>query len=158
MSIARKFVIMLIVCICSIAVLNIVAFYFFYNSYIRLYLSEKISSREDVTIEYINNIIERQALENIDSIFDFVELEFFELLDISDGKISLSKEENVNIVVDYLRKSNVSPKYIEEIIPENNLEKVLASLRDSESPESHFIQRLTYSLVLTNLVILVIMV
>lgn len=158
MSIARKFVTILVVSICSIAILNVFAFYFFYNSYIRLYLSDKIESREDVTIEYINNIIERQALENIDSIFDDVELEFFELLDISDGTISLQEEENVNIVVDYLRKSNVSPKYIEEIIPENNLEKVLASLKDPESPESGFIKRLSASIIVTNIIILLLMV
>lgn len=51
-------------------------------------------------------------------------------------------------------KSGVSPKYIEEIIPENNLEKVLEYLKDPESPESHFIQRLFYVMLLTNLVFL----
>ena len=145
---------MLIVSICSIALLNILAFYVFYNSYIRLYLSEKISSREDVTIEYINNIIERQTLEDIDNIFDDVELEFFELLDINEGKIPLSEEKNVNIVVDFLVKSGVSPKYIEEVIPENNLEKILELLKNSESAESKFVKRLLFSLVFTNCFIL----
>jgi len=154
MSLSRKFVIMLIVSICSIALLNILAFYVFYNSYIRLYLSEKISSREDVTIEYINNIIERQTLEDIDNIFDDVELEFFELLDINEGKIPLSEEKNVNIVVDFLVKSGVSPKYIEEVIPENNLEKILELLKNSESAESKFVKRLLFSLVFTNCFIL----
>lgn len=154
MSLSRKFVIVLIISVSSIAILNIVAFYVFYNSYIRVYLSEKINSRQDVTIEYINNIIEKQALEDIDNIFSDVELEFFELLDISDGKIPLGKDENVNIVVDFLIKSGVSPKYIEEIIPDNNLEKILESLKDSWSPESHFVQRLIWSLIITNFFIL----
>jgi len=148
---------MLIISVCSIAIVNIVAFYFFYNSYIRLYLSEKISLREDVTIEYINNIIERQTLEDIDNIFSDVELEFFELLDLSGGKIPLKKDENINIVVDFLVKSGVSPKYIEEVIPENNLEKILELLKDSESPESRFVSRLFVSLVFTNIAMLLLM-
>lgn len=84
MSLSRKFVIVLVSCICSIALLNIAAFYMFYNSYIKLYLSEKISSRQNVTIEYINDIIERQALENTDNIFSDVQFQFFELLDINE--------------------------------------------------------------------------
>ena len=140
--------------ITAIAVLNVIAFTVFYNSYIRLYLSEKIQEREDITIEYINNIIERQALENIDSIFDDVELEFFELLDLSDGNISLQEDENLNIVVDYLRRSGVSAKYIEEIIPDRNLEKILSSLQNPDSPERRFVQRLLSSMIVTNLIIL----
>jgi two-component system sensor histidine kinase BaeS len=134
-----------------------VAFYVFYNSYIRLYLSDKIDSRQSVTIEYINNIIERQTLEDIDGIFSDVELEFFELLDLSDGNIGLAKDENVNVVVDYLVKSWVWAKYIEEIIPENNLEKVLELLKDKESPEKKFVTRLFFSLILTNIIALLIL-
>ena len=151
MSLSRKFVIVLVLSVCSIALINIGAFYLFYNSYIRLYLSEKIDSRENVTIEYINDIIERQTLEDIDNIFSDSELEFFELLDLNDGNIALKKEENVSIVVDYLVKSWVSTKYIEEIIPENNLEKILELLRDKESPETKFITRLIISLICTNI-------
>lgn len=154
MSLSRKFVIVLVLSVCSIALVNIVAFYFLYNSYIKIYLSEKIDSRKDVTIEYINNIIERQTLEDIDNIFSDVELEFFELLDISDGTISLEKEENVNVVVDFLIKSGVAPKYIEEVIPDNNLEKILELLKDPESPERNFVQRLFFSLVAINIFIL----
>jgi capsular polysaccharide biosynthesis protein len=105
MSLSRKFVIVLMISVCSIAIVNILAFYVFYNSYIRLYLSEKIDSRQNVTIEYINKIIERQTLEDIDNIFSDVELEFFELLDLSDGNIPLQEDKNVNIVIDYLVKS-----------------------------------------------------
>lgn len=154
MSLSRKFVIILVSCVTGIALLNILAFSLFYSSYIRLYLSEKLDSREDVTIEYINSIIERQTLDDIDSIFSDVEFEFFELLDLEDGKISLEKEENVGIVVDFLVKSWVSPKYIEQVIPENNLEKVLDSLKDNDSPETRFVKRLFISLVITNIIML----
>jgi signal transduction histidine kinase len=154
MSLSRKFVIVLMISVCSIAIVNILAFYVFYNSYIRLYLSEKIDSRQNVTIEYINKIIERQTLEDIDNIFSDVELEFFELLDLSDGNIPLQEDKNVNIVIDYLVKSWVSPKYIEEIIPENNLEKILVLLQDKNSPETRFITRLFISLIFTNIIVL----
>ena len=154
MSLSRKFLFILVVSVCSIALVNIVAFSVFYNSYIRLYLSEKLSARQDVTIEYINNIIERQTLEDIDTIFSDVEFELFELLDLWEWSISLEDPENVNIVVDFLVKSGVSAKYIEEIIPENNLEKVLELLKDPNSAETTFIKRLFISLVVTNIVML----
>jgi len=154
MSLSKKFVIMLIVSVVSIAILNIATFYGLYSYFIRLYLSEKIESRQDVTIEFINNIIERQTLEDVDTIFSDVEIEFFELLDINNWVIPLAKDENINIVVDYLVKSWVTPKYIEEIIPENNLEKIVTLLRDPDSPESNFVQRLLFSLVIINFLIL----
>jgi len=154
MSLSRKFLWILLVSILSIAVLNIAVFYMFYNSYIKLYLSDKIDSRQEVTIDYINNIIERQTLEDIDDIFNDVEIEFFELLDINDWVISLQDEENVSIVVDFLARSWVSSKYIEEMIPENNLEKVLFQLQEKDSPESKFISRLFWSLILANIIIL----
>jgi len=157
MSLSRKFVLMLVSCVLSIAIVNIAAFYVFYSSYISLYFSEKISSRESVTIEYINNIIERQTLEDIDNIFNDVEIEFFELIDNNDWEIPLNESENINIVVEYLAKSGVSAKYIEEIIPENNLEKILTLLRDPNSPESKFIKRLFLSLVLTNIVTIILL-
>ena len=155
MSLSRKFVIMLVSCVLSIAIVNIAAFYVFYSSYISLYLSEKISARESITIEYINNIIERQTLEDIDNIFNDVEIEFFELLDNNGWEIPLMEQENVSIVVEYLAKSWVSAKFIEEVIPENNLEKILTLLRDPESPESKFIKRLFISLVLTNIITII---
>jgi len=84
MSLSRKFVLLLIASIGSIAILNIAAFYVFYSANIKIYLSEKIDQREDITIEYINNIIERQTLDDIDDIFSDVEFEFFDLLDINE--------------------------------------------------------------------------
>ncbi len=154
MSLSRKFVLLLIASIGSIAILNIAAFYVFYSANIKIYLSEKIDQREDITIEYINNIIERQTLDDIDDIFSDVEFEFFDLLDINEWTIPLENEENVNIVVDYLRKSWVSPQYIEEIIPENNLEKVLSDLQQKDSPESNFVARISSWMILFNIVLL----
>lgn len=138
----------------GIAILNILAFFFLYNFFIKIYLSEKIHERQDITIEYVNSIIERQTLEDIDTIFSDVELEFFELLESNDGKIPLQQEENVNIVIDFLIKSWVSPKYIEEIIPEDNLKKALQLLQDPQSAESHFVKNIFFSLVAINLIFL----
>ena len=81
MTLSRKFVLMLVVSVCSIALLNILSFYLLYSSFIKLYLSEKIESRSVVTIDYINKIIEHQTLDDINDIFSDAEIEFFELLD-----------------------------------------------------------------------------
>ena len=81
MSISRKFITVLIASILFIAFMNIASFYFFYNSYLKIYLAEKIQSRDNVTIEYINEIIEKQTLEEIDNIFSDIEIDFFELLE-----------------------------------------------------------------------------
>ena len=86
---SRRFIYLLLGSVPALAIVNLLAFTIFYNSFIRLYLSEKIDSRQDITLEYINNIIERQTLEDIDDIFSNAELEFFELLDVNDGKIPL---------------------------------------------------------------------
>lgn len=86
---SRRFIYLLLGSVLALAIVNLLAFTIFYNSFIRLYLSEKIDSRQDITLEYINNIIERQTLEDIDDIFSNAELEFFELLDVNDGKIPL---------------------------------------------------------------------
>lgn len=151
MSLSRKFVILLVGSVTSIALLNIFAFYFLYGFYIKFYLSEKIQTRENITIEYINNLIEKQTLEDLDEVFSNTELEFFELLNQNNGSIALENEKNVNIVVDFLLKSGVTPKYIQEVIPDNTLEKILELLKNPESPESRFVSRLLFSLVLINI-------
>ena len=81
MSLARKFILILVSSILFIAFVNIASFYFFYNSYLKIYLAEKIRSRDNVTIEYINQIIEQQTIDEIDNIFSDIEIEFFELLE-----------------------------------------------------------------------------
>jgi capsular polysaccharide biosynthesis protein len=83
MSLARKFILVLTLSILFIAVVNIASFYFFYNSYLKIYLAEKIQSRDNVTIDYINEIIEKQTIDEIDNIFSDIEIEFFELLENS---------------------------------------------------------------------------
>ncbi len=81
MTLTRKILFTLTLSILFITIVNIIAFYSFYTIYIKTYLVDKVKSRESITIEYINTIIEKQALEEVDSIFNDIELQFFELLD-----------------------------------------------------------------------------
>jgi hypothetical protein len=60
------------------------AFYVFYSSYLSSYFAEKIKLRDKITIEYINNVVEKQTIDDIDSIFTDTEIEFFELLENND--------------------------------------------------------------------------
>ncbi|MCD5385305.1 HAMP domain-containing histidine kinase [Candidatus Gracilibacteria bacterium] len=151
MSLSRKFIISLLVSIIFIATINVVAFYVFYSSYLNKYFYEKLKSRDNVTIEYINEVIKKQTIDDIDSIFTDTEIEFFELLEDNNGKIPLTKQKNIDIVINYLVKSGISPKYIEEIIPTNNFGKVLEALRDKNSLESKFVKKIALSMLLTNI-------
>ncbi len=151
MTLAKKFITILISSIIFITIINIVSFYLFYSSYLKQYLAEKIESRENVTIDYINNIIERQTIDDIDDIFSNTEIEFFELLENNEWWIPLDKEKNVNTVVDYLIKKWVAPKYIEELIPSDNFWKILESLKDKNSPEYRFISKFTTSIIIINI-------
>ena len=152
MSLSRKFILVFVWAVLFIALANIIVLYFSYTVYLKEYLTDKIQLRNEITIEYVNDIIEQQTLDDIDNIFNDVELEFFELLEDNDGTISLREDRNVNIVVDYLIQSGVTPKYIEEIIPANNFEKVLDNIRDTSSPEYIFIQKLFSTVVISNLI------
>lgn len=151
MNLSRKFIIIIVSSILFIAIINIMAFYFFYNSYIKIYLAEKIKYRDDISIDYINDVIEKQTVDDIDNIFSDVEVEFFELLGNNKWKIPLNKEENRDIIINYLIKSWVTPKYIEEILPTNNFQKVLDSLKNKSSPEYNFLTKLTWSIIIANL-------
>jgi len=151
MSLARKFIIALVVSIVFIASINILAFYVFYTSYLKVYLVEKIQSRDKVTIEYINDVIKKQTIDDIDSIFTDTEIEFFELLENNDWKIPLNRQQNIDVVINYLVKSWIAPKYIEEIIPTDNFWKVLKALKNKNSPEYKFINKLTVSIIFTNI-------
>jgi hypothetical protein len=64
-----------------VAIINIVAFYVFYSNFLKIYLSEKIETKNSITIDYINEIIEKQTADEIDNIFSDSEIEFFELLE-----------------------------------------------------------------------------
>lgn len=152
MSLSRKFILAIVTTILFITTINIVAFYVFYTTYLKVYLVEKIESRDKVTIEYINEVIKKQTIDDIESIFTDTEIEFFELLENNDWKIPLSKEKNVDIVVNYLVKSWIAPKYIEEIIPTDNFWKVLEAMSDKSSPEYRFVNKLSLSILITNIV------
>jgi len=152
MSLSRKFILALISSVLFITIINIVAFYVLYTNYLKLYLSEKIDSKSELTLEYINDLIEKQTSDDLDNIFSSSEIEFFDLAENSDWKIKLDKQENIDIVVSYLVKSWISPKYIEEIIPTNNLWEILMDLKNTESPEYNFLNRLIISIILVNIV------
>ena len=151
MSLSRKFIISLLLSIIFIAWTNFVAFYVFYSSYLESYFAEKIKSRDKITIEYINNVVEKQTIDDIDSIFTDTEIEFFELLEINDWEIPLTKEKNIDIVINYRVKSWIAPKYIEEIIPTDNFWKVLEALRDTESLEYEFVNKMAISILIANI-------
>lgn len=151
MSLSRKFIIVLVSSILLIAFVNIVAIYFSYSIFLKDYLSQKVQEKTEVTIDYINDVIEKQALDDIDNIFNDVELQFFELLENSDGKIKLTDEKNINIVVDYLLKSGVSSKYIEQIIPANNFQEILDSVKNKDSLEYKFIRNIFTAVIFINL-------
>lgn len=152
MSLGKKFISILISNILFIALINIAAFYFFYSIYIKIYLAEKIKYRDEITLDYINEIIEKQTIDDIDNIFSDVEIEFFELLGDNNGSISLENEQNRDIVINYLVKSGVTPKYIEEILPTNNFQKVLESLQNKNSPEYGFLKKLSWSIIFVNII------
>ena len=150
MSLAKKFIIVIFGCILFIAITNIISFYFFYSSYLKVFLVEKINSKSEVSLEYINTLILKQWVDDVDAIFDDVSISLFEKL-WDDNVILLNSKENVDIVIDYLLKSWVAPKYIEDIVPTNNFEKVLEAIKDKESPEYKFIRSIFISIILVNI-------
>jgi len=157
MSLSRKFIIVILVSILVVAIVNIVAFYVFYNTYFKIYLAEKNSQKKEITIDYINKIIEKQTEDEIDNIFSNAEINFFELLENNNWKISLNNKENIDIVVNYLVKNKISPKYIQDLLPNNNLSEVIKNFKDPNSLEYKFITRLSKSIIITNLIILLLL-
>ncbi len=151
MSLSKKFLIVIICSILFITITNIFAFYSFYNVYLKIYIAENIKQRSDITIDYINNIIAKQATDEVDEIFNDTEIEFFDLLEINNWKISLEKEKNRDIVINYLVKSWLTPKYIEEIIPTDNFWKVIEKVKDKNSLEYKFLNKLLFSIIIVNL-------
>lgn len=159
MLLSKKFITWTIVSIFLITLTNILAFYIFYTFYIKIYFYEKSEAKKSITLELINENIKKQQIDEIDSIFSDAAVEFFELLETSENwEILLDNEKNIDIVTNYLVKSWLTPKYIEEIIPTDNFEKVLESLSDKESPEAIFVNRFIYSVLITNLVVIVFMI
>jgi len=152
MTIAKKFIISFILSILFITAVNIISFYIFYSAYLKIYLVEKNQSKTAVTIEYINEVLEKQTIDDIDSIFTDTEIEFFELLENNDWKIPINKENNASIIINYLVKSWVAPKYIEELIPTDNFGKIIKAIKEDWTPEYNFVQRLYKSILLTNII------
>jgi hypothetical protein len=81
MSLSKKFLIVFLISISFITITNIVAFYSFYNVYLKIYLAENIKERNEITLDYINNIVAKQATDEVDDIFSDTEIEFFDLLE-----------------------------------------------------------------------------
>ena len=152
MSLTRKFIISFILGIFFITTINIFSFYLFYSNYVKVYLAEKIQTRDNVTIEYINDLLEKQTIDDIDSIFTDTEIEFFELLEDNDWNIPLTKEKNIDIVINYLVKSWITPKYIEELVPTDNFWKVIEAIQNEWTPEYNFVNKLTKSIIITNII------
>ncbi len=152
MKISTKFIWALALSIFFIALINFIAFYFFYTTYLKIYFTEKVNSREKITLEYINDIKEQQAIDEIWSIFYDVEIEIFELFEENNWEIILDDERKINLVVDYLIKSWVWSKYIQEIVPTNNFKKVIDAISEENSAEKKFLNNLTYSILFTNIV------
>lgn len=157
MTIANKFIISLVLSIIFIAAINIIAFYAFYTSFLKVYFAEKVSTNEEITVSYINKIIEQQTLDEIWSIFSDTEIEIYELFENNDWVIP-NNEKNINLVIDFLVKNQVAPKYIEKIIPTDNFSKVLESIKNKNSPEYRFINKLTVSIMFTNLFAIIVIV
>ncbi len=150
MTLSRKIIFSLLWSIFFIAIINIVSFYFFYSLFLKLYLGENIKAKDEITRDYIDQIIEKQALDEIDNIFNDIEIQFFELLEKNEWRIKLDTKENIDILVNYLSKAWVSIKYIEEIIPQNYLEKILEDVKDEKTPEYIFFNRLVKAIFITN--------
>ncbi len=155
MTLSRKFIFALLFSIFLIAIVNILSFYFLYTNFLENYLTEKSKNKSEITEQYILELLEKQAQDEVDDVFSDLKsdasLEFFELLEKSGKAIPLDKKENKDIVTKYLIKSGISPKYIEEVIPDDNLKNILSSIKDENSLEYKFLNNLTYSILIINI-------
>lgn len=158
MTISRKIILSLLWSILLIAIINIVSFYLFYSHYFQVYLNEKTKTKNEITIDYVNKLIEKQALEEVDNIFNDIELSFFELLEKNKWKIKLDNKENIDIVVNYLSRAWVNIKYIEEVIPKNYLEEIIKNIQNKQTPEYNFFNKLIKSILITNLIAILVLI
>ncbi len=156
MSLSRKFVIVVLWSIFFIAITNIIWFYVFYSTFLKVFLAEKIEWRSQISLEYINSLVLKQWLDEVDGIFNDVSISLFEKF-WDDNILTLDSKENVDLVINYLYQSWVAPKFIEEVVPTNNFEKVLDALRDTSSPEYKFIRNIFISIVITNIVAIILL-
>lgn len=158
MNLSKKFLISFLLAIVFMASINIIAFYIFYSSYLDKYFNEKIRNKDSITIEYVNEIIKKQTIDDIDSIFSDTEIEFFELLDNNDGKIPLNEQKNIDTVINYLVKSWISYKYIEEIIPTDKFWDIIKAIKDKDTLEYQFIDNMINSIIITNIISILIII
>jgi len=139
------------------AIVNLVTFYLFYNTYLTIYLWEKLQKRESITQEYVDEVIKEQILAEMESIFDNVEIKYFELMEQNAGNIPLTNKENVDVIVNYLAQAGVSSQKIEEIIPQNYLQNILNDLQNPDSPEYAFFHNIIQSILISNVVAIAIL-
>ena len=93
MTISKKFVISFVLSILFITTINIISFSIFYSAYLKIYLVEKNQSKIAITLEYINEVLEKQTIDDIDSIFILGDLGTLE-----NRKIE-SKDKQANILI-----------------------------------------------------------
>ena len=162
MNLSKKFILALLFSIFLIAIVNIIAFYFLYTQNLEIYLTEKSKSKSEITEKYITELLEKQAQDEVEDVFSGIKsdasLEFFELLEQSGKRIPLDKKENKDIVTKFLIKSWISQKYIQEAIPDDNLQKILSSLEDENSLENKFLNNLIYSILVINIFLILFLV
>lgn len=154
MNLSKKFTILLVWTILFIIFANILALSLFVQSFFDRYLKDKEDINVKITTQYIESIIQRDANDYIDKFFQDVELDFEELLKRNNWEVSLDKEENVDIIVNYLIEKWVWAKYIKDLIPKTSLSTILLKAQDNESNEHKFISELTKSMVIINLILI----
>lgn len=158
MKLSKKIILSLLWSIFFIAIVNILSFYIFYSLFFQVYLKENSNTTESITREYVDKIIEKQALDEVDNMFSNIEIKFFELLDKNNWKIKLDNKENIDIIANYLAKAWVNIKYIEEVIPQNYLEKIINDLKDNKTPEYNFFKKLIFSILITNILAILLLI
>jgi RIO-like serine/threonine protein kinase len=135
MTLTKKFILTVVLTIFTIITVNIVSIFFFSGTLFQGYIKSKDSFKEYLTLEEIEKIIDKETYRYIENLFQDVEVEYLSLLKENDGKIPLNSEKNRSVVINYLIDKGLSPKSIQELIPQNNLESLLQSLKDNKTPE-----------------------
>ncbi|MDP5039097.1 MAG: hypothetical protein NWP80_01465, partial [Candidatus Gracilibacteria bacterium] len=158
MNLSKKIILSLLGSIFFMASINIVGFYFVYNYNILEYIDKKKSEKNFITIEIINDIIKEQTLEEIDNIFNDIELQLFDLIKKNDGKIPLNSQQNINLVINYLTKAGVTPKYIEKVIPENYLNKFITNIKNKQTAEYQLFSNIVNIMIYINIVAVLILI
>ncbi|MCT4617763.1 MAG: HAMP domain-containing histidine kinase [Candidatus Gracilibacteria bacterium] len=145
---------MIIISVLLIISVNIFSLFYFSNGLFESYLKSQNNTKREITLDYINSLIDKETTEYIDNLFVDVENSFFELLEKNKGNIPLNEENNVNIIVNYLLEKGVSPKYIQEIVPNDSFLTVWTNIRKSDTPEHNFIFSLLKNIIIANSVLI----